>query len=184
MTPPAPDRSAVSRASALSGVTSALRIWPPSSPISIRTKLSSATRNHLRENAVDGIGMDERDLEAEETDAWHLVDELSAGVRELVERRPQVVGRERDVVHPRPSSREEAADRRVLAGRREQLDPAVAEEERRGFDALLHERRAMLDACVEELLVRRDRLVEVVDGEAEVMNALHAHPRDATHQPK
>src|SRR6187401_2341986 len=71
---PPDDLRAPSSASALAGVTSALKICPPSRPISIRTK-SSATRNHLRENTVDGIRMDEHELDPEEPDPW-TVDEL------------------------------------------------------------------------------------------------------------
>ena len=73
-----------------SGVTSALRICPPSRPISIRTK-SSATRNHLRENAVDGLGMDERDLETEETPPRLRSISCAPVGLELVERRAKVV---------------------------------------------------------------------------------------------
>src|SRR6188508_2909869 len=71
---PPEDLRAPSSASALACVTSALRICPPSRPISIRTK-SSATRYHLRENTVDGIRMDEHELDPEEPHAW-TVDEL------------------------------------------------------------------------------------------------------------
>ena len=41
-------------------------IWPPSKPTSMRTDSVSATGNHLREDAVGGVGMQERDLQAEE----------------------------------------------------------------------------------------------------------------------
>src|SRR5207342_2687041 len=96
---------------------------------------SSATRNHLRENAVDGIRMDEDELDPEEADA-RLVDELRARSVQPVERRRQVPGLEGDVVHPRTAPRDEAADRRVLARRRHELDPTSADEERCGLDAL------------------------------------------------
>ena len=95
------ERSMPSSVSALVGVTSALRICPPSRPISIRTK-SSATRNHLRENAVDGIGMDERDLEPEEPRGASPVDQVRALGVEPFERRVKVFGLERDVMHPGP----------------------------------------------------------------------------------
>src|SRR6187551_1081969 len=103
---PPDDLRAPSSASALAGVTSALRICPPSSPISIRTK-SSATRNHLRENAVDGIGMDERELEPEEAAARSPVDQLRPRSVEPLERRVEILGLDGDVVHPRTASCEE-----------------------------------------------------------------------------
>src|SRR4029079_6643809 len=106
---PPDDLRAPSSASALAGVTSPLRICPPSSPISIRTK-SSATRNHLRENTVDGIRMDEHELDPEQPDA-RPVDELRACGLEPIERRDEIVGFDRDVVHPGTTPREEAADR-------------------------------------------------------------------------
>ena len=37
--------------------------------------------NHLRQDAVDGVGMDERDLQAEQPHSWALVDQLGAGGR-------------------------------------------------------------------------------------------------------
>src|SRR6266508_2929598 len=91
--------------------------WPPSNPTSIRTR-SSATRHQLREHAVDGIGMDERDLEPEEDAMRLLVDQ---------------------------------------------------------FDTLLGDGLAPLELCAEEPAVRLERLVEVVDRNAEVVYPLHLH---------
>ncbi len=99
---------------------------------------------------------------------------------EIAERIPDVVGLERDVVHRLASPCQEAPDRRVLAGRREQLDTAVAHEERDRFDALRLQRVAKLDARAEQPLVGRDRLVEISNGDAEVMDAADVHARDAT----
>ena len=48
-----------------------------------------------------------------------------------------VVDLEGDVVHARPALREEPPDRRVGPERPQQLDPARADAERRGLDALL-----------------------------------------------
>src|SRR5687768_5517160 len=141
--PDAPAPRFRSSASALSPVTSQLRICPPAKPISTRTK-SSATGNHLRENAVDRIGMDERELDAEQPDA-RPVDDLRAGRLQLVERGAEIVRLERDVMHARATSREETPDRRVPLGRREQLDPALPDEQRRGFDALVGDGLATLE---------------------------------------
>src|SRR5690242_10950098 len=114
--PPIPFASS----SADSGLTSMLSDCPPSKPTSIRT--CSAMCHHLRENAVDGIRMDERDLEPEHARARLLVDELRAVALQRLERRADVVHLERDVVHARTARREETADGRVVLERREQLD--------------------------------------------------------------
>src|SRR5262245_39714417 len=174
--PPDDERSAVSSASALAVTTSALRICPPSRPTSIRTK-SSATRNHLRENAVDGIGMDERELEAEQPAARRPIDHVRAGGVEPLERRDQVLCGDRDVVHSRAAACEEAAHRSVLARRRHELETTVADEDGGRLDALIGDRSTVLEPRAEERLVRRNCFVEIRDGDTEVMNALHG--RDA-----
>ena len=48
----------------------------------------------------------------------------------------------------------------------------------RGLDTLLAERLAVLEPRVEEALIGRDRLVEIGDRDAEMMDP--PHPRDAT----
>jgi hypothetical protein len=60
-------------------------------------------RNHLREDTVDGRGVDESDLEAEEARARSLVDQLGAGAAELRKRTCDIVDLIRDMVHPRPA---------------------------------------------------------------------------------
>jgi hypothetical protein len=119
--------------------------------------------------------MDERDLEPEQAAARLVIDELRPGRLELVERGTKVLGRERDVMHARTATREEPTHRRVVASRRHQLDAAVPHEQRSRLDALLHERLAVLEPGVEEPLVRPDRLVEIGDGEADVVDPPHAH---------
>src|SRR5262245_12848566 len=146
---PADERSAPSSASALEGVTSALRICPPSRPISMRTN-SSATRNHLRENAVDGIGMDERELDPEEPHPRSRVDQVRTFGVESVERREEIVGLEGDVMHAGTAPCEEATDRCVVLGRGQELDPTLADEKRRGLDPLTDDRLALLEARAEE----------------------------------
>ena len=71
---------------------------------------------------MDGVGMDERDLEAEQPRAGNLVDQLRTGRGELGERRADVVDLVRDVVHPWPAAREEPSDRGVRVGRGDELD--------------------------------------------------------------
>ena len=76
--------------------------------------------------------------------------------------------------------REEAADRRVLVRRREQLDPAAADEDGRSLDALLGDELAVLEGGAEGADVRLDGLVEVGNGDADVMKAPGVHACDAT----
>ena len=122
--------------------------------------------------------MDESDLEPEETLPRRAIDQLRAGRLELVERSMQIVRLERNVVHPRTAPREKPSDGRVVSGRTDELEPALADEHRRRLDPLFAERLAMLEPCAEEALVRRDCLVEVAHRHAEMMDP--AHRGDAT----
>lgn len=114
--------------------------------------------------------MDERDLETEHAPPRCLVDQLRALVREMSEGRPDVVDLVSDVVHSRASLCEEAADRGVLAERAEQLEPALPDSDRRCLDALLLDEGALLEPRPEEALVRVQRPVEILHGEAHVMH--------------
>jgi hypothetical protein len=114
--------------------------------------------------------MDERDLETEHAPPRCLVDQLRALVREMSEGRPDVVHLVSDVVHSRASLCEEAADRGVLAERAEQLEPALPDSDRRCLDALLLDEGALLEPRPEEALVRVQRPVEILHGEAHVMH--------------
>jgi hypothetical protein len=123
------------------------------------------------------IRMDERDLEPEHALPRSLVDQLGARVREVRKSRPDVVHLVRDVVHSRAPICEETADRRVLAERAEQLEPALPDADRRGLDALLLDPRTVLEPRPEQALVGLERSVEILDGETDVMHRarrLHA----------
>jgi hypothetical protein len=141
-------------------------IWPPSNAISIRTRSDSATCNHLRENAVDGIRVDERDLEAEETRPRTLVDQICARAGELDQRRIEIGHLVGHMVHPGPSLREEAADGRVFSEWLEELDATLADADRRRTDSLIRHRRAVLDPRAEQPLVRGEGRVEVLDRDS------------------
>ena len=117
--------------------------------------------------------MDEHELDPEEPDPW-TVDELRPRSLQPVDGCDKVSGRERDVVHPRSPTGDEAADGRIVTSRRHELDATLADEQRCGLDPLLGERLAVLETCSEERLVRRDRLVEIGDGDPEMMDAPHA----------
>ena len=124
--------------------------------------------------------VNERHLEAEEAAAGTCVDQLSTAGDELVQRRADVRDLVGDVVHAGSPPGEEPADRRVVAERSEELDTMGADSQRNRLDALLDHRLAMLELGAEEPLVRRDGLVEVVDGNSEMVNPARLHAADAT----
>ena len=124
--------------------------------------------------------MHECDFEPEHPLPWLAVDQLRAMVRELRDRGSHVVDLVRDVVHARAALGEELPDGRIGAERGEQLDPAFADTNRCGLDALVVHTRTVLEAAAEEALVRTHCLVEVGDGNAHVMNSSCFHPGDAT----
>ena len=119
---------------------------------------------------MGGLRVDEGDLETEEPGPRGLVDQLRSTVREISERGgkiPHLVG---DVVHARAPLGEELPNRRVGAERLHQLDPTLAEPQRRSLDALVLHSGSVLDAGAEQPLVRVYGLVEVVDRHPDVMN--------------
>lgn len=127
---------------------------------------------------MDGIRMHEGDLVAEHADARLGVDRLGAPADEVADSRAHVVDLVCHVVHAGPVLGQELSHRRVLAQRREKLDATAADEDRRGFDALLLDLHPVLDPAAEEPLVRRDGFVEVGDGEPDVMDPACLHVGD------
>src|SRR5687768_12701511 len=109
--------SARSSSSAASDETRMPTIAPPSNAISMRTRSSRslATRDDLREHAVHRVGVDERDLQPEQTLVRLLVDQLRTLAREPGQRLREIADLVGDVVHPGPPLGEEASDVRVLA---------------------------------------------------------------------
>ena len=173
---PAPEASACSSASAPAGETFAAMVGPPVKATSTRTESGESGNGYdLREDAVDGVGMDKGDLQAEEATARGDVDQLGALGRQLLERGADVVDLVGDVVDAGAALGEEAADRGVVPGRREQLEPGIADEDGGRLDALVGDELTVLDDATEQALVRRDALVEVGDGDADVMD-----PPDST----
>jgi len=170
--------SALSSWSADSFETNVPITWPPWNPISTRTDSPLATCNHLRENAVDGIWMDECDLQPEHPLPRLGVDQLGAGGGEVAESLADVVDPVGDVMQAGAPLGEELAHRRVVAEGREELDPAVADAHGRRLDPLLLDARPMLDLSAEEALVRRHGLLEVGDGETDVMDPACLHGGD------
>ena len=119
--------------------------------------------------------MDESDLEPEEPLSRLLVDQIRAGGGEAIELGPDVVDLVGDMVHARPAAGEELADGGLVTERREQLDPAGADEHGRGLDALVFHNGAVLELGAEQTDVGLERLVQVMDGHAEMVNAAGLH---------
>jgi hypothetical protein len=126
---------------------------------------------------MDGIWMDERDLEPEQPGPRLAVYELRTGSLERRERRADVTDFVRNVVHPGSALGDEFPDGRVFARRRQQLDASSADQHGRGFDALLPNARPVLDLGAEQTRVRVERLVEAFHGHAQMMDTADVHSR-------
>jgi len=124
--------------------------------------------------------MDESDFEPEEAGARPLVDQLRARGGELVEGGADVGDLVRDMVHPRPAPGEEPPDGSVVAGRLEQLDPTLADPNRGRAHTLAVHGGLMFHLGAEQPRIRGERLVEVVNRNAEVMDSLRLHGSEAT----
>src|SRR5215211_2256608 len=172
--PPAPAVTARSTASAAAGLTIAAMICPPSKASSMRIE-SSARADHLREDAVDGIGMEKSDLEPEQPAPRGLVDELHARPRETCDLVGDVVDLVCDVMHARAAARQEPPHGGVVPRRRQQLDPRLADEHRRRLYSLVADCVTVLEHGVEQSGVARDGVVEIYDGDPDVMHPAIAH---------
>ena len=122
--------------------------------------------------------MDERDLETEEAATRYAVDELRARGLQLVERG----SRDPPSRVRRGASRDHAARGSVRrACRRPSASRARSDSRRRGRDAASTPCSTSGSRCSSRApkrrLVRRDRLVEVGDRDAEVMDAVPARAR-------
>ena len=62
----------------------------------------------------------------------------------------------------------------------EQLDTIRPDENGRGVDALVGELSTMLERRTEDIDVCPERAIEIVDGDADVMDAKRSHGGDAT----
>ncbi len=154
---------------------------PPAKATSMRTESDGSGNGYdLRENAVNGVGMDKGDLQTEQADARDGVDELDAVGGEARENRPHVVDLVREVVNAGASPREEASHGRVLIRWCEQLDAAGADEDGRSLDTLLGDPVAVLEDGAKGSDVRLDSFVEVEHGDSDVVKALGVHLCDAT----
>lgn len=119
--------------------------------------------------------MDERDLEAEEPRSRLRIDQICTGSRELGQRRAEVAHLVRDVMHAGTALRQEPADRRVLGERLEQLDPPRSDAKRRCTHALILNRRTVFHLGAEETLVRRERRIEILDRDTQMVDPPRRH---------
>lgn len=119
---------------------------------------------------MHGVGVDEGHLEAEHAAPRGGVDQLRPCVRESRERGVDVAHLVGHVVHSGSTPGEEPSDRRVLAERAEQLEPAVADADAGCLDALVVDPLPLLEPGAEEALVGRERSVEVVHGDSQVVD--------------
>ncbi len=121
--------------------------------------------------------VDKCDLHAEEAAVWLLVDQLDALFREPAQLPLKVSHFIGDVMHSGATIGEKLANRGLLAERGKQLDTALANAHRGGFDALVGDRLSALDLGTEEPSIGVDGLVEVFDGNSEMVNPLRLHAR-------
>jgi hypothetical protein len=134
--------------------------------------------DYLRENAVQRVGMDERDEMAPEAGTRLAVEDLRTLGGELVDRGGDIADGDADVVHPGPSAGEKAPDVGVRPERRDELDATVAEAQIDGLDPLGLQPAAELDLRAEERPVCLHGRVEVLDREGDVVHGAHVHATD------
>jgi hypothetical protein len=114
--------------------------------------------------------MDEGDLETEHAPTRRLVDQLGSGVREMREGGADVIDLVGDVVHARAAPGEEPTHGRLVAERAEQLESALPDADGRGLDPLLLDAGALLEPRAEQPLVRVECVVEILDGETDMVH--------------
>jgi len=121
--------------------------------------------------------MDEGNLEPEEPAMRLFVDQLDTLRRQPAQLAAKIAHLVGHVVHSRTPVREELAHGSLVTKRCEQLDPTLADAHRSSLDTLLRNRLAALDLRAEQPSVGVDRLVEVLDGDTEVMDPLRLHAK-------
>ena len=114
--------------------------------------------------------MYEGDLQAEHAAPGGLVDQLGTRLRKMRKSRADVLDLVGDMVHSRPALREETADGRVVVERTEKLEPTLPDTDRRRLDPLFLDAQAMLEPRTEEAFVRLHCTVEILDGEADMVD--------------
>ena len=126
---------------------------------------------------MNSVWVDKSDLEPEEAAVRLLVDQLDSLRGEPFQLAPKIADLVGHVMHSGPAAGKELANGRLLAERCEQLDATLADAHRSRFDTLLDNRVAMLDLGAEEAPIRVDRVVEILNGDSDMMNPLRVHAR-------
>ncbi len=126
---------------------------------------------------MNGIRVDECDLEPKQAAMRLLVDQLNALLGETLQLELEIGHLVGDVMHAGAAVGEKLADRRFIAERREQLNAAFADSYRGGFNTLLGNGVAVLDLSTEEPPIGVEGFVEILDGQPEMVNPLRLHAR-------
>src|SRR4051794_8183292 len=151
---------------------SGMLAWKPMVTLTRSAISVSFRRLHdLGEHAARRPGVHEGHARSPDARPRRLVDEPKPRGPQALELGLDVGRLVGDVVKPRPVLGQELADGRVRAQRRQQLDVALADVEQDGLDALGLHRLAVDEVEVEVGVVERERRVEVLDGDADVVDA-------------
>ncbi len=123
--------------------------------------------------------MHEGDLQAEHPPSRLGVDQLGTLLDQVGDGRPHIGHLVSDMMESGPAPGQESPDRRVLRECGQQLDATLTDTDRRRLDTLALDEGPMLDPSAEETLVAPYRLVEILDGNADVVDAACVHSSDA-----
>ncbi len=126
---------------------------------------------------MHGVRVHEGDLEPEKPPVRLLVDQLDALLGKPFQLALKIAHLVRDVVHPRPTAREELSDGSLIPERCEQLDAAVTDAHGRRLHALLGHRVAALDLGAEKTSICVEGVVEILDGHSKMVDPLRLHAR-------
>src|SRR4051812_20298762 len=152
---------------------------PPKKPMVTFSFSAMGGLHDLGQDAAGGAGVQERDARAADAGPGLLVDEAQARGAQALELGIDVGGLVGDVVKARALLGQELAHGRVLAERREQLDVVLADVKQDRLDALGLHGLAVDELDVEVALVELEGGVEVLDRDADVVDA-GQHAREAS----
>jgi hypothetical protein len=124
---------------------------------------------------MERLVVNERNLEAEEAATRLRIDQLRPARGDVRQGGAEIIDLKCNVMHTRPSLGEEPADGRLFPERSEELDATLPDAEGGGFDTLVLDRLTVLERGAEEADVGRDRLIQVVNRNAKVMDPARLH---------
>src|ERR1700737_2605528 len=128
--------------------------------------------HQLGEHPARGFRVDERHQVAHHAFTRLLVEQPRPVSAQLVQRSADVVDPVGQVVHALATLLQEAADRRLRPGGRDELDMRTAKVEHGGVNAVLLHALAHARGDSEELLVTGDAGIEIGDGYSYVVDLL------------